>query len=230
MDAGEAPGSGARREGGRPDRPHRRRPAAGRVSGHLRPDQRARPAVQELRVLPRGLLVRPPLRGRGGALPGDGQEDAAHGRDADGRRLRPRVRARQEGLHPRPRRHRAGARQAVARHRREALLRAGEGDAGPPRPEAVDLRGPVQAARRQPHGRLPRQAAPHRRVVRALLPEGPEALRHPLRAGPRAGARAEGSGRPRRARDVPLLRDGRRGRTRRATRACGPPRRRCTTA
>ena len=167
--------------------------------------------LQELRVLPRGLLVRPPLRSRGGALSGNGQEDAAHGRDADGRRLRPRVRAGQEGLHPGTRRHRAGARQAVARHRREALLRSGEGDARSARPEAIDLRGPVQAARRQPHGRLPRQAPPHRRVVRALLPEGSEALRHALRAGPRAGARAEGSGRPRRAGDVPVLRDGRRG-------------------
>ena len=109
------PDPGARREAGRHHRPHRRRAAARRLSRHLRSDQRARPAVQELRVLPRGLLVRPPVRGGRGALSGDRQEDAPHRRDAAGRSVRSRVRSRQEGLHLGPRGHRAGAGQAVAR-------------------------------------------------------------------------------------------------------------------
>ena len=146
VDAREAPGSGARRQARCADRPHRRRSAAGRLSAYLRPDQRARPEVQELRLLPRGLLVRASLRGRGGPPSGDGQEDAAHRRDAAGRSLRPAVRSRQAGLHPGPRGHRAGAGQAVACHRRAALPGSGEGHAGPPRPEALDLRAAVQAA------------------------------------------------------------------------------------
>ena len=75
------------------------------------------PALQELRVLPRGLLVRPPVRSGRRALSGDRQEDAAHRRDAAGRSVRSRIRSRQEGLHLGPRGHRAGARQAVPGHR-----------------------------------------------------------------------------------------------------------------
>ena len=120
-----------------------------------------------------------------------------------GRPVRPRIRARQEGLHLGPRGNRAGAGEAVSRHGREAISRSRQGDGGPQGAEALDFRAAIPSTRSEPDRRFPRQAASHRRVVRAVLSEGPAHVRYAVRAGPPARSRAEGSRRPRGAGDVP---------------------------
>ena len=155
--------------------------------------QGAGQALDQPARLARALLRRPHVRGGRRPLPGHRQEELPRRRHQARRphRLRVRPAAQAPGL-SRPSGDRAGADQALARHRRAALLQPGPVLRREPRPEVL--------RRRTPHAARP--------------------LRRHLLAGRRAHLRSPEHQRPRRARRLSDDRRHRRRRRRPATPAC----------
>ena len=142
-------GSEARRLRRRHDRQDRRRAGARRLSLHDAHDRSAEPAPlvrqgalgQRAQRQPRALQPRPPVRGGGGALPGDRQEDPAQRRHQGRRPAGEHVRPRQATIWPGHQITEMGAGEAVSRDRQGGYLSLAK--------FLLDERGPDTAAGRR---------------------------------------------------------------------------------